>query len=62
LRTYCRAAAWISSLVTGGSKLASGRMFRHMAESVGAGSGIRAVPRRRTRPGAPTPAGALSTT
>src|SRR3954447_19065704 len=30
LRTYCRAAARTSSLVAGGSKLWSWRMFRHM--------------------------------
>lgn len=30
LRTYCTAAAWISSTVAGGSKLDSGLMFRHI--------------------------------
>ena len=31
LRTYCSAAAWISSSLAGGSKLWSVLMFRHMA-------------------------------
>ena len=31
LRTYCRAEAWISSSVAGGSKLWRVRMFLHMA-------------------------------
>jgi hypothetical protein len=34
LRTYCSAAARTSSLVAGGSKLWSWRMFRHMPESL----------------------------
>lgn len=33
LRTYCSAAAWISSWLAEGSKLWSVRMFRHMSES-----------------------------
>ena len=33
LRTYCVAAAWISSSVAGGSKLWSTRMFRHMPQA-----------------------------
>ena len=34
LRTYCRAAAWTSSSVAGGSKLWRVRMLRHMAHEV----------------------------
>src|SRR5579885_2420366 len=33
LRTYCNAAAWTSSFVTGGSKLKSGLILRHMSSS-----------------------------
>jgi hypothetical protein len=32
-RTYCSAALYTSSCVAGGSKLWSGRMFRHMPKS-----------------------------
>jgi hypothetical protein len=36
LRTYCSAAARISSSLAGGSKFDSGRMLRHMIASLGA--------------------------
>ena len=38
LRTYCRAAAWTSSSVAGGSKLWRVRILRHMAQEVNEGS------------------------
>src|SRR4051812_5536038 len=59
LRTYCRAAARISSSVAAGSKFESGRMFRHMTGSVGAraASGQRTAPAGRSCRGREGPAG-----
>ena len=34
LRTYCNAASCTSELVAGGSKLFSGRMLRHMDQTL----------------------------
>src|SRR4051812_38567115 len=45
LRTYWSAAAAISSSVAGGSKLESGRMFRHMSRSLRAGCDDGTAPR-----------------
>jgi hypothetical protein len=41
LRTYWSAAAWISSLVAGGSKLWSVLMFLHMSPAYVRGDGSR---------------------
>ena len=51
LRTYWSAAAGISSWVAGGSKLESGRMFRHMVVSLGAGADAAHGPARRVPAG-----------